>query len=209
MILKDKSSRLFDTIDSKTDIDIIKQFCDDARSDGLEGSLAFETKGWHNNQASFLYKVIVDKTFDQDKGGVYIVCKDGDRIVAGQGSCRLHDTEYMIFGTRGYTMPKYRNRHNYDFLQYCTSKFWELYIKEYKGYIMAFNKYNYKIFLKYMRLNNVTPDYFDQYVWHRGRKVVPMRPHPDLININYTPQHVLYGGKHEAELLEYLNANKV
>ena len=198
--------RSFEKIDSLTPYPVVQEWCNT-----FVDTPNMSTDDWQSKPETFLYKLYIEELYDEKNQGQYSVSIEDGKIISGAGSCRLHDSDYMILGHRGYTSPGKRNRENYKFLQHQTLKGWDLYQRYYQGYILSFNENNLTYADKYVRLNTVTKDTTQSrgLFRNKGRIIMPMEKHPDLLKINFTPQVVLYGGDHTGGLRKYLDTLKI
>lgn len=200
----------YELIDSNTDINFLIPFSSEIAEEGLDSADNMSHIDWENNPASIFHKLYIDKIFDHDNQGFYLVCLDEDKnIVGGAGCVRLHDSPYMITGYRGYNLKSYRNYGMmFPFHQRVTELAWDYIEKHYDGYLICFNQYNEELFNQYNRVADREPTSYknNRPMW-KNRLFLPAAAFSKLVQINYTPQWCLYGSYNsdQNKFKEYLS----
>lgn len=186
------------TISSKTPIKDVLHFAMEA--DGVASENMYSSD-WETNPATFLYKLYVQKVFDEENKGFYVAYVCDGKIVAGSGLWRLHDTNYCIHAARAFTLTEYKSRTR-KFWQWYTKKIWEYGNLNYDGYIACFNQYNRDLFETGYEINNVEPTRVDKYLYIKDRVFIPYKKWNNISIVNYTPQFILYNSINKLSELE-------
>jgi hypothetical protein len=193
-------------IDSKTPIERIIEFVNEA--DGIAAENMY-TPDWQNNSATFLYKLYVQKVFDDENMGFYAIYEHDGKVIAGSGVCRLHESNFCIQAVRAFTLSKYKKQ-TMSFHQWCVRKSWDYINKNYDGYIVCFNKYNKRLFEKAYKINSVSPSKIDTYYYDNNRVFIPAKKWNKICDVNHTEQYVLYNSlTNLSEIERYLSGIEI
>lgn len=198
-------------INSSYPIEEILQFCEEAQNDGRDGASNMDYVNWENKPHTLLYLLYKEKRFDGTASG-YVIFKDEDRIVCGQGFYQSEIDRMVCCGVRSYTVPGIN----------CSAMHGDIKDLAFDiardagmaGCFFSFNEYNKRYVDGYLRVNdpvNFTTSFCDengQWWSRRGRKIHPHVAYGP-IRLKGTKQWIIYHlfeQKFEQELL--LNLKK-
>ena len=186
----------FQLIDSSVSLDYLEPFCRAAENDPSPAAQNMVILDWEKSPGSFLYKLYVDKIYDKEnKGGYLLQIKDG-QIISGSGFSKWNvDENVCLLYSRTYVLAEHRNngaqrvgRYSWEQLKYMRAY-------QYKAGMITFNEYNARIVELLNGYNSaerthtvVNGEYYNRH----GRKFVPSITYPKKVNINHTDQIVVY-----------------
>lgn len=201
--------RTLERIDSSYPIDKLVDFCKGAESDARDAAHNMVFNDWENKPHTFLYLLYKEKRFDGPKNG-YIICKENDKIICGQGFY-LSDIDNMVCcGVRSYTIlgENCVNTHGdikdmvFDIAKEAGAR----------GCFFSFNEYNKRYVDGYIKINdpcNFSTSYQDeqgQWWSKQGRKIHPFSAYGPIL-LKGTKQWIIYhlwDQTQEQQLLEEL-----
>jgi len=175
-------------IDSKTPIERVMKFVSEA--DGIAAENMY-TPDWHNDPATLLHKLYIQKVFDDENKGYYAICEHDGKVIAGYGLCRLHESNFCIQAVRAFTFSKYKSE-TMRFHQWGVKKSWDYINEHYEGYIVCFNKYNKQLFETAHKINSMPPSKIDKYYYHNDRLFIPFKKWDKMCIVNHTEQYIIY-----------------
>lgn len=186
-------------IDSNTDIDMLKDFCEDSYSDTRDSKVNYHTDDWENNPASLLYKIYIEKVYDRENRGAYIGMLMDNKIVCAAGINQYNvDNNVALYLTRAYTRLSYRGNTKLLKHQMSYALLDKIIEYDYLAAMISFNEYNLKLRQSVYNINNLDnfPDHVcidNRYYKHvAGTQILPMKMYDYPITLNYTKQYLLY-----------------
>lgn len=191
--------------DSNSPKDLLIELCEEATRDNMPGSQNLSLVNWEKNPATLLYKIYIEKVYDESSRGKYmgVLGKDGKIMCAFGCMPWDKDPNTCLMPTRLYLRTTDRGYGNKD---HYTKRFKvpQLAMNEqcirlgYKATIITHNQYN--LFLRESvhrssrEENYMIFDYYD-----------------DPVVVNYTKQWAMYhcfDESYREELIEVLDANR-
>lgn len=183
MIIKESDIVFFD---STSDDSLLIELCEAAGRDDMPGARNLSLIGWENNPACLLYKIYIEKVYDEDNRGRYMGVLDEDGKIMLSFGCMPWDKDYntCLMPTRLYLRE---DRRGYGKTETFTKRFeipQKLMNEEcirlgYRATLITHNQYN--LFLREAAHRDSRDsgymifDYYD-----------------DPVIINYTKQWALY-----------------
>ena len=206
---------MIEWFDSTTPIERVHRFCESALADPSPAAANYTPTDWQSRPETLMYKMFIEKVFDRENGGGYVVSTNGIDYFSGAGFCQwAADPNTCLYLTRMYTNTAYRAApesriihiqfHLYDLLK-------EL---GYKAFVSSTNEYNLRILKGAYETNNPAnfPNYYfdgeNHYTSKQGRRFIPIELFDAPVIINYTKQWVTYhcvDESYEPTLLAILN----
>ena len=196
-------------IDSSYPIEDLVEFCKNADLDSRDGARNMEYDDWENKPHTFLYLLYNEKRFDGESNG-YVICKEDEQIVCGQGFYLSEIDKMICCGVRSYTIPE----------KNCATTHGDIKDMMYDyaktlgaiGCFYSFNEYNKQYIDRYTRVNNPV-NHVSSYVdangqwWSKdGRKIHQQKSYGP-VRLKDTKQWISYHLFNSAEqpfLLEQL-----
>ena len=206
---------MIEWFDSDTPIEKVSKFCEAALTDSRPAAVNYTPTEWQNRPETLMYKMFIEKVYDRENGGGYVVSTNGIDYFSGAGFCRWSDDpNTCLYLTRMYTNISYRGSpesriihiqfHLYDLLK-------EL---GYKAFLSSTNEYNLRLLKGACETNNPAnfPNYYfdgeNHYTSKEGRRIIPAKMYDKPLMINYTKQWLSYyciDPSYEPTLLAILN----
>lgn len=201
--------RTLERIDSSYPLEKILPFCRDAIDDARPGAENMSPEEWGKKPHTFLYLLYIEKRFDGPKSG-YIICKENDKIICGQGFYLSEIDNMVCCGVRSYTIlgENCVNTHGdikdmvFDIAKEAGAR----------GCFFSFNEYNKRYVDGYIKINdphNFSTSYQDeqgQWWSKQGRKIHPFSAYGPIL-LKGTKQWIIYhlwDQTQEQQLLEEL-----
>jgi len=174
------------------------------------------TLGWHDDQGSFLHKCYEQKVYDDGKKGRYWITEEDGEIINGFGVTSLHDsTRWAIYGSRTFGLQTFqklgpKGLQPHEHIRALNEVAFKFVTKNYDGYIIAHNtdEYHKKLFDKLAKINFATiSEKRGDYYFIKERLIIPCWKWPYTVNVNYTPQNIVYFAEkeHLHDLQNYLH----
>lgn len=186
----------FQLIDSNTPIEFLESFCRAAENDPSPAAQNMVLADWENASGSFLYKLYVEKTYDEVNRGGYLLQIKDDKIISGSGFSQWTvDTNVCLLYARTYVLPEYRNIGKQRIGKYIWEQLQYLRKFQYKVALATFDHYNEHIVKVLNGYNSLEKEYTivdGEYYNKHGRKFVPNEVYPNKVYINSTVQSVVY-----------------
>lgn len=206
-------------IDSNTDIELVKDFCEDSYSEVKESRVNYHTEDWMNNPNTLLHKIYIQKTYDENNRGAYVAMTIDDKIVCAAGlNCYNMDDKTCLFLTRAYT--RIAHRHNTKMLKHMMNYLLLDKAIQY-GYlagIVSFNEYNLRLRQNIHNINKLEnfPDHVKidgkYYKHENGTQILPTKLYDYPVMLNHTKQYLLYfliDETYETNLLSILDSQRI
>lgn len=172
--------------DSSSPKELLFSLCEEATRDSMPGSQNLSIIDWEKNPSSLLYKIYIEKVYDEVNGGRFIGVKgdDGQLILVFGGMRWDSDHNVCLMPTRLYLSEKNRN---YGKGETFTSRYKAAVTKMneecirmgYKAALITHNKYNLWIRENTYRVSR-----------EEGYMIFDYYEYPVLVN--YTKQWAMY-----------------
>lgn len=191
--------------DSNSDKDLLIDLCREAMEDDMPGSQNLSLDDWEFNPASLLYKIYIEKVYDEKNKGRFVgVLDDDQKLILVFGSMRWdRNPNVCLMPTRLYLRKDHRG---YGQAESYTKRFEQVQRRMnqecvklgYKATLITHNQYN--VFLREATYRDSREG---------GYMIFEYYDHPVLVN--HTKQWAMYhlfDGSYEQDLIKSLDSSR-